>query len=166
MFSSTAEHRIICPTQLVRAEGEAIKLPCRLDPEVNLSGFTVDWRRDDLHAVVHSYRHRKDDPGPQLEQYRNRTTLNHEDLSRGILDLQISSVRLSDSGRFTCNVPKLRSSCSFSLTVGKKSDRTTTTGRSGLVTETPQQGNLGELLTKTSGNICSSEHSASVACSM
>ncbi|KAG7999373.1 hypothetical protein GBF38_000114 [Nibea albiflora] len=47
-----------------------------------------------------------------------RTTLNREDLNRGVLTLLISSVQTSDSGPYRCFVPKTRkSSCTFNLTV-------------------------------------------------
>ncbi|KAG8014557.1 hypothetical protein GBF38_003082 [Nibea albiflora] len=53
-----------------------------------------------------------------MDQYRGRTTLNREDLSRGVLTLLISSVQTSDSGPYRCFVPKTRkSSCTFNLTV-------------------------------------------------
>ncbi|KAK2918522.1 hypothetical protein Q8A73_002893 [Channa argus] len=41
-----------------------------------------------------------------MEQYRSRTSLNQEDLSRGILTLLVSSVQQSDSGEYRCSVPK------------------------------------------------------------
>ncbi|XP_026215353.1 butyrophilin-like protein 1 [Anabas testudineus] len=113
----------ICQTQPVKAqEGEDVTLPCRLRPAADVSTYTVDWKRVDLNKVevVHSYRHRKDESGLQMEQYRNRTKLNHEELKRGILDLRISSVRLSDSGVYKCNVPKNKTSCTNTVTVVKK----------------------------------------------
>ncbi|KAK2817495.1 hypothetical protein Q5P01_025686 [Channa striata] len=42
---------------------------------------------------------------------QRRTTLDYEDLSRGILTLRISSTQLSDSGKYRCSVP--RQSASF-----------------------------------------------------
>lgn len=123
MFVSTGWYYTICPTHPVEAEeGDDVTLQGRLDPSINLVNYTVDFKRTDLNKVVHCYRHGKDDHDPQMEQYRFRTTLSHEDLSRGVLTLQISSVRLSDSGPYKAFVPKLMASCIISLSVGKHSD--------------------------------------------
>lgn len=78
---------------------------------MNVKNRTVEWKRMDINAIVHVYRHRKDDGALQVEQYRGRTTLDYEDLSRGILTLRISSTQLSDSGKYRCSVP--RQSASF-----------------------------------------------------
>ncbi|KAG7999690.1 hypothetical protein GBF38_000113 [Nibea albiflora] len=48
-----------------------------------------------------------------MDQYRGRTTLNREDLSRGVLTLLISSVQTDI--QMLC--PKTGVSCSFNLTV-------------------------------------------------
>ncbi|XP_038595566.1 butyrophilin-like protein 2 isoform X2 [Micropterus salmoides] len=125
-------------TQLIKAaEGGDVTLQCRLDPPVNLSAFTVDWTRLDNKDIVHVYRHQQDDPDPQTDQYRSRTTLLHEDLIRGVLTLHISSVKLSDRGLYKGFVPKLKTSCVVDLIVemvGKdqqnetKRDYSSTTG--------------------------------------
>ncbi|XP_038568803.1 butyrophilin-like protein 2 isoform X3 [Micropterus salmoides] len=124
--------------QLIKAaEGDDVTLQCRLDPPVSLSAFTVDWTRLENKDIVHVYRHQQDDPGPQTDQYRGRTTLLHEDLIRGVLTLHISSVKLSDRGLYKGFVPKLETSCVVDLiveTVGKdqqnetKRDYSSTTG--------------------------------------
>ncbi|XP_038595601.1 butyrophilin-like protein 2 [Micropterus salmoides] len=124
--------------QLIKAaEGDDVTLQCRLDPPVSLSAFTVDWTRLENKDIVHVYRHQQDDPGPQTDQYRGRTTLLHEDLIRGVLTLHISSVKLSDRGPYKGFVPKLKTSCVVDLiveTVGKdqqnetKRDDSSTTG--------------------------------------
>lgn len=120
MYVSTGKYHAICPNHPLEAEiGDKINLPCRLHPPYNVSTYTVDWKRADLNKVAHVYRNGKDDTDPQMGQYRNRTHLNHEDLSRGILTLQVSSLQLSDSGPYKCNVPKLSASCNFTLSVGK-----------------------------------------------
>ncbi|GLD68187.1 uncharacterized protein AKAME5_001949900, partial [Lates japonicus] len=77
--------------------------------------------------VVHAYRHEKDQTDPQMDQYRDRTTLIHEDLIRGIISLKISSLTLTDSGLYTCYVPDLEASCTMNVTVVRKKDEFTTT---------------------------------------
>ncbi|XP_071359675.1 myelin-oligodendrocyte glycoprotein-like [Trachinotus anak] len=112
--------RLICPTSIQRKEGVDVALQCRLDPPANLVDYTLDVTRADLDEIVHSYRHGKDDSGPQVDQYRGRTTLTHGDLIRGIITLQISSVQLNDSGPYTCFVLGLKAGCTTNLTVVKE----------------------------------------------
>lgn len=119
-FVSPGVNHPICPTQPIEArEGDDVTLQCLLDPPVNVVNYTVDWKRTDLRKVVHSYRHNRDHAGPQIAQYRDRTTLSHEDLSRGLLTLQISSVQSFDSGPYRCFVPAWTASCTIELIVGK-----------------------------------------------
>uniref|UniRef100_A0A3B4XTS5 Immunoglobulin domain-containing protein n=1 Tax=Seriola lalandi dorsalis TaxID=1841481 RepID=A0A3B4XTS5_SERLL len=124
-FVSAAQHRVKCPTETIQAdEGDDVTLRFDLDPRVNLEDYTLDVRRTDLEEVVHVYRSGKDLTDPQTERYRHRTTLIHEDLSRGIMTLQISSVQLEDSGLYQCFVPELRAGCTTVLNVGKHEDFT------------------------------------------
>lgn len=111
----------ICPKPLIEAEeGEDVFLRCLLDPSMDLSPYTVDWKRADDNKVVYSYRRGQENQHDQMEQYRNGSSLNLRDLSRGNMTLLISSVRLSDTGRYKCFVPKWWISCLVSLRVGKK----------------------------------------------
>ncbi|XP_045903711.1 myelin-oligodendrocyte glycoprotein-like isoform X2 [Micropterus dolomieu] len=125
MFVSSGEPPAMYQTQLIKAaEGDNVTLQCRLDPPVNLSAFTVDWTRLDNKDIVHVYRHQQDDPDPQTDQYRGRTTLLHEDLIRGVLTLHISSVKLSDRGLYKGFVPKLKTSCVVDLIVEDQQNET------------------------------------------
>ncbi|XP_030274009.1 butyrophilin subfamily 2 member A1-like [Sparus aurata] len=122
----SAGYRAVCPTEPIKAqEGLNVTLQCGLDPRVNLLDYTSDWNRADLDGFVHVYRHRRDDPDPQLHLYRGRTTLVHEDLSRGVLTLLISSVQLSDAGPYRCFVPNLKAGCTMKLTVGERETAST-----------------------------------------
>uniref|UniRef100_A0A3B4T6S3 Immunoglobulin V-set domain-containing protein n=1 Tax=Seriola dumerili TaxID=41447 RepID=A0A3B4T6S3_SERDU len=101
LFVSPAQHHVKCPTETIQAEeGDDVTLRFDLDPRVNLEDYTLDIKRDN--KIIHVYRHGKDLTDPQMERYRNGTTLIHEDLSRGIVTLQISSVQLKDSGPYQC----------------------------------------------------------------
>ncbi|KAG8014556.1 Butyrophilin subfamily 2 member A1, partial [Nibea albiflora] len=116
---STGENR---PTyQLIEAEvHDNVTLQCDLVSRVNIEKYTIVCERVDLNKKVHAYRGKQDHPHEQMDQYRGRTTLNREDLNRGVLTLLISSVQTSDSGPYRCFVPKTRkSSCTFNLTVGE-----------------------------------------------
>ncbi|KAG7999688.1 Butyrophilin subfamily 2 member A1 [Nibea albiflora] len=105
--------------QLIEAEvHDNVTLQCDLDSRVNIEKCTIVCERVDFNKKVHAYRGKQDHPHDQMDQYRGRTTLNREDLSRGVLTLLISSVQTSDSGPYRCFVPKTRkSSCTFNLTV-------------------------------------------------
>ncbi|KAI3353542.1 hypothetical protein L3Q82_020056 [Scortum barcoo] len=100
-------------------EGEDVTLRYRLDPPIDLSAYTVDVRRADSRDGVHAYRHRQDHLYDQADRYRGRTALVHEDLSRGILTLQVSSVKQADGGPYRFLVPKLGVSCTVHLSVGR-----------------------------------------------
>ncbi|KAF1394585.1 hypothetical protein PFLUV_G00002570 [Perca fluviatilis] len=107
--------------QTVEAEeGHDVTLQGRLDPPVDLSSYTFDVARLDLgiYGDVYSYRRGEDHLDDQMDRYRDRTTLNHEDLIRGIVALKISSVTLSDSGPYKVYVPDLRASFIVNITVG------------------------------------------------
>lgn len=107
-------------------EGDRVVLPCRRDPPANVSGNTVEWRGAGR-KIAGLYRHGKDDPDPQSEQYRNRTKFNHKDLSRGILNLEMFPVQLSDSGSYKCSIPKQTDGCVVILNVVKKQQNRTET---------------------------------------
>lgn len=120
MFVSTGESRPSPQTQQIKAEvSDTVTLQCDLDSRVNMENYTIVCIRVDLQVIVHAYRGKHDLPHDQMDQYRGRTTLNREDLSRGVLTLLISSVQTSDSGPYRFFVPKRKPSCTFNLTVGK-----------------------------------------------
>ncbi|XP_076583635.1 butyrophilin-like protein 10 [Chaetodon auriga] len=122
----TGQHRLVCPTQPIEAtEGDDVTLQCDLDPPVSAVDYTLDWKRIDRNEMVHSYRHKQDHYNPQMGQYRGRTTLSHEDLSSGILRLQLSSVQPSDSGPYRCFVPKLWIRCNITLSIVRRDQNKT-----------------------------------------
>ncbi|XP_075947939.1 selection and upkeep of intraepithelial T-cells protein 6-like [Anarhichas minor] len=132
----TGGSRAVCPTQPIKVvEGENVALHSGLDPPVNLSRYTVDWRRVDNQQVVYVYRHGRDDLDPVVDQYRGRTTINHEALSRGIMTLKISSANLSDSGSYKCFVPKLKAWCEVQLIVDEKETKTDVSSTTGPAVE-------------------------------
>ncbi|XP_027139481.1 butyrophilin-like protein 2 isoform X2 [Larimichthys crocea] len=114
----------ICPNQTIEA-GQNISLTAYLDLPVDLSAYTVVWKRDDLNKdCVHAYRGKLDLPREQSAQYRGRTTLDPEDLTRGNLTLWIFSAQPSDSGRYKVYIPKLLVGCIIDLYVEDKQNDT------------------------------------------
>ncbi|XP_047198404.1 uncharacterized protein LOC118099177 [Hippoglossus stenolepis] len=98
-------------------EGEDVSLWCGLVPSVNLMSYTVEVTRTDLRQFVLLYRDRIVLHYVQMEQYRNRTTLDLKGLIRGNISVQISSVKMSDRGDYTCLIPRLKPRCIITLDV-------------------------------------------------
>ncbi|XP_047433794.1 uncharacterized protein LOC125003719 isoform X2 [Mugil cephalus] len=123
---------IINQTQQIKVpEGSNLTLQCQTDPEINLTNFTMDWRRVDIPNVsdrmVYSRRRGTDHPHPQMQRYKNRAELIKEDLTRGRMTLLIPTVQQSDSGHFKCSIPNLSGSFVFNIVVTKREDVAMTT---------------------------------------
>ncbi|XP_038595562.1 butyrophilin subfamily 3 member A2-like [Micropterus salmoides] len=127
MFVSPGEPRAICPNPTIEAvEGDAVTLPCYLDPPHSVVDYAADWKRADLKKVVYSYRHKQENRNDQMAQYKGRTTFNFDNLIRGNMALQISSLQPSDSGPYECFVSRLWTSCGVNVTVVSKDQQNTT----------------------------------------
>ncbi|KAM9777195.1 uncharacterized protein ACB057_017617 [Neosynchiropus ocellatus] len=75
-------------------------LPCAFPSGDDL---LVHWMKDGSKTpVVHSYYKGQDQGDHQLEQFRGRTSLFHEQLSQGNASLLLERVRVPDRGRYTC----------------------------------------------------------------
>lgn len=86
--------------------GDDAILPCHLEPEFDLKTQTVEWRRDQ--TIVHVYRNRDDDPVPQDESFRGRTSLFPDEMTRGNISLKLTNVTEQDAGEYRCFVPNLK----------------------------------------------------------
>ncbi|XP_033985819.1 uncharacterized protein LOC117481983 [Trematomus bernacchii] len=138
------------PSQPVQAvEGGSAPLQCRLDPPIDLSSTTVEWNRGHT-RYVHVYRSRRDDPDSQMLQYRDRTALNHGDLTRGVLTLTISNVSLSNNGSYEVYLPKLGVRCSTHLTVVTK-EQENQTKRNDSSTTSPPAGERNDASNREAG---------------
>ncbi|XP_039666958.1 uncharacterized protein LOC120565323 [Perca fluviatilis] len=127
-------------------DGDDVTLQGRLDNSTNLSSYTFDVARLDLgiYGDVYSYRRGKDHLDDQMDRYRDRTTLNHEDLIRGIVTLKISSVTLSDSGSYKVYVPKLEASFIVNIIVAPKGQLSETKRNDPTTTSPPATSPEGE----------------------
>ncbi|KAM3590562.1 uncharacterized protein V6R79_011961 [Siganus canaliculatus] len=102
--------------------GEDVVLPCHLEPPFNVSTLTVEWTMN--RRIVHVYTNRKHDH-PQDEQFRGRTSLFPEELSRGNISLKLTNVTVEDSGLYFCYVPRLKNQVNrgnVNLTVNPRDD--------------------------------------------
>ncbi|XP_078137919.1 butyrophilin-like protein 2 [Centroberyx gerrardi] len=86
--------------------GDDVILPCHVEPQSDVTKLTVDWKVNG--SLVHVYRHRGDRPDMQDKRFENRTSLFHEEMTKGNISLKLSSVQLSDTGHYKCFVPHWR----------------------------------------------------------
>ncbi len=84
--------------------GEDVILPCSVKPNISVVDMRVEWFRSDMKdsQLVHLYEDQEDRNTEQIQSYRWRTKLNHQDLQRGEASLKLSSVQVSDEGRYKC----------------------------------------------------------------
>ncbi|XP_027893416.1 myelin-oligodendrocyte glycoprotein-like isoform X1 [Xiphophorus couchianus] len=121
-------HLIGSSQPIVAAPGDDVVLPCRVDPEWDAVGKTVEWSRPDLRPsgpqkrveYVFVYRFRKTDRDMMMDTYIQRTSLSQDGLRRGDVSLTIRNVSLQDHGRFRCFIPRLRVEAQLLLVVGEK----------------------------------------------
>ncbi|XP_054912153.1 uncharacterized protein LOC129376583 [Poeciliopsis prolifica] len=154
-------HLIGSSQPIVAAPGDDVILPCRVDPEWDAVGMTVEWSRPDLRPsgpqkrveYVFVYRFRKTDRDMMMDTYIQRTSLSQDGLRRGDLSLTIRNVSLQDHGRFRCFIPRLGIEAELLLVVDPNVVSTTATEtvlpRSLIITPTPQE-------EETSSNDCRS----------
>ncbi|XP_058624310.1 butyrophilin subfamily 1 member A1-like [Onychostoma macrolepis] len=84
--------------------GEDVILPCSVKPSISVVDMRVEWFRLDLRdsQLVHLYEDHVDKNTDQIQSYRERTELDHQELQRGDASLKLSSVRVSDEGLYKC----------------------------------------------------------------
>ncbi|MEQ2305339.1 hypothetical protein AMECASPLE_036775 [Ameca splendens] len=144
------KHKLIGSSEpIVAAPGDDVLLPCRVDPELDVVGKTVEWSRPDLRVpgrqklveYVYVYRFKKMDRDMMMKTYIQRTSLSEEGLRRGDMSLSIRNVSLEDNGRFRCFLPSLMRSTQVQLVVDPNFVKMTTTEtvpHRTLITPTPQ----------------------------
>ncbi|XP_061565947.1 uncharacterized protein LOC133420302 [Cololabis saira] len=127
------EHRLIVSSRLVSAApGDDVLLPCRLEPQLDLQGRTVEWSRIQEalgpRTYVHLYRNGREMRQIMTPSYVGRTSLSQDGLGRGDVSLTIRAVSTDDSGTFRCFIPYLNQAASVRLVVDPIFVRTQTTG--------------------------------------
>ncbi|XP_041092669.1 butyrophilin subfamily 1 member A1-like [Polyodon spathula] len=103
--AQTDKVTLLVPSDPVAARvGENVLLPCQLSPNVSAVKLEVKWLKLEDSYPVHAYAKGADLNGMQSPGYRGRTHLFKEELGTGNVSLQLSSVRVSDEGRYECYV--------------------------------------------------------------
>nr|XP_014354335.1 PREDICTED: butyrophilin subfamily 3 member A2-like [Latimeria chalumnae] len=96
---------VSCPDQTIGAHfGKDMILQCKLEPSVDAINMEVRWFRTDFDDPLHLYRNQKDDASTQNIAYRARTELLKDDLTRGIISLNLKNIQVTDEGSYTCFV--------------------------------------------------------------
>ncbi|XP_028913060.1 myelin-oligodendrocyte glycoprotein-like isoform X2 [Ornithorhynchus anatinus] len=99
----SANFSVIGPADLILAlEGEAVELPCHLDPKMSAEDMALKWFLPQPSKVVHLFENREDLFGEQTE-YRGRTELLREAIDYGSVAVKIRNVRDSDEGKYICS---------------------------------------------------------------
>ncbi|XP_072887479.1 butyrophilin subfamily 1 member A1-like isoform X2 [Hemitrygon akajei] len=88
----------------VAIAGEDVVLECELLPPTSASNMAVQWLKSGLSSPIHVYRHGQDDPLAQHPDYRGRTELFKDEITKGNVSLRIKNVRRDDEGQYTCSV--------------------------------------------------------------
>ncbi len=108
VFVSPEESDVIGSHEPVKVTvGDDTILPCHLEPPFDVNNLTVEWKRNG--KEVHVYRSRDDDLVNQDKNFKDRTSLFHDEMSRGNISLKLTNVTELDAGNYTCHVPKLDS---------------------------------------------------------
>ncbi|RXN12756.1 butyrophilin 3 [Labeo rohita] len=102
--SRSEQYEVVGPADPVFAvAGEDVILPCSIKPSTSVANMTVGWTRpDQKDSLVHLYEDHEDRNTDQIQSYRGRTKLIHQELQKGNASLKLSSVRIFDEGRYKC----------------------------------------------------------------
>ncbi|XP_038552528.1 butyrophilin-like protein 1 isoform X2 [Micropterus salmoides] len=96
--------------RVVVKEGSDAILPCSLSTKENAESKLFDWKKDDQKEVffydagLHSNNGR---PG-QDQQFKGRVSHFQDDLKYGNASIIISKTKLTDSGNYSCDFPRLQ----------------------------------------------------------
>ena len=99
-----AEFQVVGPPDpLIALAGSDLVLPCSLQPSISAVDMYIDWTRlDPTQSQVHVYRDGEDQSEGQDPSYRGRTALFKEELEKGNASLLLTTVRVSDQGKYKC----------------------------------------------------------------
>ncbi|XP_059495471.1 butyrophilin subfamily 3 member A3-like isoform X4 [Stegostoma tigrinum] len=89
---------------VVAVVGEDAVLECYLVPKVFANNMVVRWFKSGIRLPVHSYRNGQDNTAAQHEDYKKRTELFKDEVSKGNVSLRIKNIRVFDEGKYLCTI--------------------------------------------------------------
>lgn len=89
-------------TEIQAVIGDDVILPCHTVFDKNNSKVT--WKHSG--QIVHTYQYGKDYLTNQDTNFKNRTSLFHDEMTRGNLSLKLTNVTERDAGNYSCEVPE------------------------------------------------------------
>ncbi|XP_065326267.1 butyrophilin subfamily 1 member A1-like [Pelmatolapia mariae] len=118
-----ARHSQISPSQpLIAVAGDDVVLPCQLEPPVDAVQMTIEWGKPALNPRFVFVRHNGQElQTDQNTAYKGRVTLSIDKLKHGDVSLNLSKVKVSDSGRYRCYIPQQSKEYFVELLVGASS---------------------------------------------
>uniref|UniRef100_A0A8P4K573 Ig-like domain-containing protein n=1 Tax=Dicentrarchus labrax TaxID=13489 RepID=A0A8P4K573_DICLA len=106
-------------SSILAGVGDDIILPCHLQPALDVTAETVEWKRSDLKPIfIHVWRAGQDLIKERNPSYKGRTSLFINELKHGNISLKLSKVQRSDQGTYECDLPLLQKQSSVRLVVG------------------------------------------------
>uniref|UniRef100_A0A3B3H7R4 Ig-like domain-containing protein n=1 Tax=Oryzias latipes TaxID=8090 RepID=A0A3B3H7R4_ORYLA len=107
LHRSPGSSKVVCSPSTVQAHlGQNVVLSCRVEPPSDLRAEALEWKHGP--DVVHVYRSRKDDPDNQVQRFKGRTFLHHQNLKDGNVSLTLTKVTKEDEGNYTFCLPKAK----------------------------------------------------------
>uniref|UniRef100_A0A3P9LHR5 Ig-like domain-containing protein n=1 Tax=Oryzias latipes TaxID=8090 RepID=A0A3P9LHR5_ORYLA len=111
---------------IIAAPGDDVILPCRLDSQEDLRGFSVEWFKLDMKPdpqgrvpFVFLYWRGQIITEHMSESFILRVSLNQDGLKRGDVTLKIRNVSLQDEGKYSCFIPGKNFRETVQLVVGE-----------------------------------------------
>ncbi|XP_038588557.1 butyrophilin subfamily 1 member A1-like isoform X2 [Micropterus salmoides] len=115
-----AQSELTCSHKpIVALAGDDVILPCHLEPAVSASSETVVWTKPGLEPeYIHVHQDGRLIFQRQNPSYHFRTALFVDELIKGNVFLKLSSVKISDAGKYFCFLQSMQKEISIQLTVG------------------------------------------------
>ncbi|XP_051263176.1 butyrophilin-like protein 1 isoform X8 [Dicentrarchus labrax] len=101
--------------RVVVEEGSDVVLPCSLSSKENIVDKLFDWRKDGQKKKKEVFMYDAGDHSNngQDEQFKGRVSHFSDQLKNGNASIKIRDTKISDSGKYTCDFPRLQPSQTF-----------------------------------------------------